>query len=357
VNPEEARQRQVLGACPLPRVDGGGQVTLAHGEGGRETRRLIEECIWRLLPQTPLAGQGGDAARLPRPAGPLAFTTDSYVVTPLFFPGGDIGKLAVYGTVNDLAVMGAVPRWMSLAFIVEEGFPTSDLESILRSIAAAATRAEVEIVTGDTKVVPRGAADGIYLNTAGVGDLVEPIPPGPRQIQPGDQLIVSGPIGRHGLAILAARESLGFEPAPQSDCAPVTGLFRALRSAGVSFRAARDATRGGLAAVCQEWARDSRTTLCLQESRIPVSDEVRGATELLGLDPVFLANEGTVVLAVEPGQVNGALQILQASEQGRQAAVIGEVRPRQSVPVVVMGPMGRERVLEEPAGAPLPRIC
>jgi hydrogenase expression/formation protein HypE len=294
---------------------------------------------------------------LPQPTGPLAFTTDSYVVTPLFFPGGDIGELAVYGTVNDLAVMGAVPRWLSLAFIVEEGFPMSDLESILRSIATAANRAEVEIVTGDTKVVPRGAADGIYLNTAGVGEFVEPIPPGPEQIQPGDQLVVSGPIGRHGLAILAARENLGFDPAPQSDCAPVTGLFRALRGAGVTFRAARDATRGGVAAVCHEWARDSRTTLCLQESQIPVSDEVRGATELLGLDPLFLANEGTVVFAVEPGHVAEMLRVLRAIDLGRQATVIGDVRPRQSVPVVVAGRLGRERVLEEPAGAPLPRIC
>ena len=239
------------GACPLPRDSDGRQVTLAHGEGGRETRRLIENCIWRLLPRTRYSGQGGDAARLPRPDGALAFTTDSYVVTPLFFPGGDIGELAVYGTVNDLAVMGAVPLWLSLAFIVEEGFPMSDLEAILQSIAAAATRTEVEIVTGDTKVVPRGAADGIYLNTSGVGVFVEPIPPGPDQIQPGDMLVVSGPIGRHGLAILAARENLGFEPAPLSDCAPVTDLFRAVRSAGVQYRAARDATRGG-------WRRSAR---------------------------------------------------------------------------------------------------
>lgn len=233
----------------------------------------------------------------------------------------------------------------------------SDLEAILRSIAAAATRTEVEIVTGDTKVVPRGAADGIYLNTAGVGVFVEPIPPGPTQIQPGDRLVVSGPIGRHGLAILAARENLGFEPAPQSDCAPVTGLFRALRAAGVPYRAARDATRGGVAAVCQEWARASRTTICLRESALPLSDEVRGATELLGLDPLFLANEGNVTWAVPPEHLTDLLRVLQGTELGRQAAVIGEVRPHQSVSVVVSGRMGRERVLEEPGGAPLPRIC
>jgi len=343
--------------CPLPRDVDGRQVTLAHGEGGRETRRLIEHSIWRLLPRTPLSGQGGDAARLPRPGGPLAFTTDSYVVTPLFFPGGDIGELAVYGTVNDLAVMGAVPLWLSLAFIVEEGFPISDFETIVRSIAAAATRAEVEIVTGDTKVVPRGAADGIYLNTAGVGEFVEPIPPGPERIQPGDQLVVSGPIGRHGLAILAARENLGFEPAPRSDCAPVSELFRALRAAGVPYRAARDATRGGVAAVCHEWARASRTTVCLRESQLPLSDEVRGASELLGLDPLFLANEGTVTFAVSPEHLTDLLRVLRGTDLGRQAAVIGDVRPQQSVSVVVAGRMGRERVLEEPAGAPLPRIC
>lgn len=345
------------GACPLPRDSDGRQVTLAHGEGGRETRRLIENCIWKLLPRTRYSGQGGDAARLPRPDGALAFTTDSYVVTPLFFPGGDIGELAVYGTVNDLAVMGAVPLWLSLAFIVEEGFPMSDLEAILQSIAAAATRTEVEIVTGDTKVVPRGAADGIYLNTSGVGVFVEPIPPGPDQIQPGDMLVVSGPIGRHGLAILAARENLGFEPAPLSDCAPVTDLFRAVRSAGVQYRAARDATRGGVAAVCQEWARASRTTFCLRESALPLSDEVRGASELLGLDPLFLANEGNVTWAVPHKHLTELLRVLHGTDLGRQAAVIGEVRPHQSVSVVVAGRLGRERVLEEPSGVPLPRIC
>lgn len=354
---QDTSERLWPGACPRPREADGRQVTLAHGEGGRETRRLIEDCIWRLLPRTRFSGQGGDAARLPRPEGGLAFTTDSYVVTPLFFPGGDIGELAVYGTVNDLAVMGAVPLWLSLAFIVEEGFPMSHFEAILRSIAGAAHRTDVEIVTGDTKVVPRGAADGIYLNTAGVGVFVEPIPPDPAQIQPGDVLVVSGPIGRHGLAILAARENLGFDPAPQSDCAPVTELFRALRSAGVPYRAARDATRGGVAAVCQEWARASGTTLCLRESALPLSDEVRGACELLGLDPLFLANEGTVTWAVPPEHLPALLRVLHGTDLGRQASVIGEVRPRQSVPVVVTSRMGRERVLEEPSGAPLPRIC
>lgn len=352
-----SRQSPWTVACPMPRDAATGQVTLAHGEGGREMRRLIETRIWRMLPGANLAGQGEDAARLPHPAGPIAMTTDSFVVTPLFFPGGDIGQLAVFGTVNDLAVMGAIPRWLSLAFILEEGFPLADLDRVLASIASAAKSAGVVIVTGDTKVVPRGKADGVFINTTGLGEFVDPAHPGPAAIQPGDRLIVTGPIGQHGLAILSARENLGLEPPPQSDCGPVTAFFSALREAGLPPRAARDATRGGVAAVCHEWAQASGNTLRIEESDLPVSGEVRGACELLGLDPLFLANEGTAVLAVSDSQASASLQVLRSIPRGRNAAIIGEVRPRGVVPVVIGNQLGRERVLEEPSGAPMPRIC
>jgi len=345
------------GECPLPREAGTAELTLAHGEGGREMRRLIEDRIWHLLRESHLSGQGGDAARLPRPDGPIAMTTDSFVVTPLFFPGGDIGHLAVYGTVNDLAVMGAIPRWMSLAFILEEGFPLREFDRILKSIAAAAEVTQVRIVTGDTKVVPRGKADGVFINTTGIGEFATPAPPGPSAIEPGDLLIITGPIGRHGLAILAAREKLGFEPPPQSDCGPLIEVFRDLRDAGLCPRAARDATRGGVAAVCHEWAQASGTTLRIEESELPVSAEIRGACELLGLDPLFLANEGTAVLAVESALAIPTLQLLRSTRLGTNAAIIGEVRHRGVVPVVIGNRLGRERVLEEPTGAPMPRIC
>lgn len=352
--------------CPTDLGAASKQITLAHGEGGRLMRRLIREHIVPRLqancphtsePSNTALGDLADAARLTRLQGPIVFTTDSYVVTPLFFPGGDIGELAVNGTVNDLVVSGAIPRWLSLSFIAEEGLSLELLDRVLDSVARAARFAGVEIVTGDTKVVPKGAADRLFVTTSGLGELVEPAPPGPAALTPGDVLIVSGPIARHGIAILSARENLGFEPAPQSDCAPLTAAFAALRAVGCPVRAARDATRGGVAAVCHEWAEASRLTLTLEERQIPLTAEVRGACELLGLDPLFLANEGTMLLAVPPTHVNEMLQALATVDVSRNAAVIGSVCPRKLAPVTVCGMLGIERPLDEPEGMLLPRIC
>ena len=255
--------------CPVPHARHGAVVTLAHGEGGLLSRRLIQERIASRL-QSPLLDTTLDAATLPSVNGPLAMTTDSFVVSPLFFPGGDIGSLAVYGTANDLAVSGARPRWLSLSLIEEEGLPLATLERVLDSVSEAAGRAEVAIVTGDTKVVPRGAADGLFINTCGLGEMAIPTPPGPRALTPGDVLLVSGPIACHGIAVLEAREGLGFSPPPASDCAPLWPIVETLLQAGVAVRAMRDATRGGVAAVLHEWAAASGRSLMIEEAAVPV---------------------------------------------------------------------------------------
>ncbi len=340
-------------------------ITLAHGEGGRLTRRLIVEQILPAL-GNPLLSPLGDAAALPLsrlggsvslPSGRLAMTTDSFVVAPLLFPGGDIGKLAVYGTINDLAVSGARPRWMSLAMIIEEGLPMSTLRRVLASVAAAAQHVGVPVVTGDTKVVPRGAADGMFLNTTGIGELIDPAPPGAAALAVGDQLIISGPIGQHGMAVMCARENLGFDPPPMSDCGPLIDAVEALRAAQIPVRALRDATRGGLAAVLHEWAESCQLTMWIDEQQIPVGDDVRGACELLGLDAVHVANEGTMVIAVPEEFAEAALEALTSVPAGTSSARIGVVCERRLAPVTVRRGWGREIPLDEPAGAPLPRIC
>jgi hydrogenase expression/formation protein HypE len=341
--------------CPLPTRGEGASITLAHGEGGRLMRELLRNDILPPLANKLLATQG-DAAMLPRLDAPPVFTTDSFVVSPLFFPGGDIGSLAVYGTVNDLAVAGARPRWLSCSLILEEGFPLADLRRVLSSLAAAARSAGVLVVTGDTKVVPRGAADGLFINTAGVGELVFSMP-GPRELTVGDELVVSGPIGRHGMAVLAAREQLSFDPPLESDSAPLFPAVEALRLAGIPVKALRDATRGGVAAVLHEWAGACGHTLAVDSEQLPVSPGVRGACELLGLDPLHVACEGTMVVAVPPGASPAALESLQGVSVSTGAARIGEVVPQRIAPVVVSRALRRWAPLDEPLGAPLPRIC
>ncbi|PQO43935.1 hydrogenase expression/formation protein HypE [Blastopirellula marina] len=331
-------------------------VTLAHGEGGRAARRLIEERIVPRLKST-VAGELTDAATLPPLAGQPVMTTDSYVVSPIFFPGGDIGKLAVYGTANDLAVSGARPLWASLALILEEGLSMATLEQVLDSIAAAAESTGVQVVTGDTKVVPRGAADGIFVTTTGLGQLLNRAPAGPQSLQSGDRIIASGPIGRHGMAILAAREGLGFDPLPTSDCGSLWPAVKALHDAGCQVRAMRDATRGGAAGVLQEWAAACQRTMAIDEAAIPLAAEVRGACELLGLDPLHLANEGTMLVAASPEEESQVLETLRGAGGCAEATVIGQVVARSSVPVFVRRGRGVEIPLEEPQGMPLPRIC
>lgn len=343
-------------ACPTPDSADSDRITLAHGEGGRLTRRLIHE---RILPRLTngLLAPLGDAALLPRSDQRLAFTADSFVVSPLFFPGGDIGTMAVFGTVNDLAVAGAQPRWLSLSFILEEGLPLATFDAVLESVASAAARVGVAIVTGDTKVVPRGAADGMFVQTSGIGELIDPLPPGPAAILPGDELIVSGPIGRHGIAVLAAREQLALEPPPRSDCGPLLAAVGALRQAGVRVRALRDATRGGVAAVLHEWAAACGCTLTIEDRRIPVSPEVRGACELLGLDPLHVANEGTMLAAVARGESEKALAALAQLGETSAAAAIGTAVSAERATVLVKRALDRYQALAEPLGAPLPRIC
>ncbi len=342
-------------ACPLPTDVVGDRVLLAHGEGGAAMRRLIAEHIVPRLSDSPRPLD--DAVVLPRLDGLPVLTTDAFVVSPLFFPGGDIGSLSVFGTVNDLVVRGAEPLWLTLSLILEEGLPLAVLDRVLDSIAAAAKRCGVVVVTGDTKVVPRGAADGLFISTTGLGQLAERHPTGPTTIADGDVLLVSGPIGRHGIAVLAEREQLGFEPPPRSDCAPLTDVVRSLRSAGIQPRALRDATRGGVTAVLHEWARDCGRTLAIDETLIPLTADVRGACELLGLDPLHIANEGTLLAAVDRADAERALRAMQSVSGFERAAIIGSVRPRGIVPVVVRRGSSREQPLIEPTGAPLPRIC
>jgi hydrogenase expression/formation protein HypE len=342
--------------CPIVSHDEGDRITLAYGEGGRLSRKLIRERLLSRFGNDHLR-QLGDAALLPTKSGQIAFSTDAYTVTPLFFPGGDIGKLAVFGTVNDLAVSGAIPRWLSLSLVIEEGLVWSVLDRILDSVQAAATLANVSIVTGDTKVVPRGAVDQIFLTTSGIGEILLPAPVGPVGLQLDDVLIVSGPIGCHGAAVLCAREQLDFDPTPTSDCAPLTTPLVALHAAGLVPRAVRDATRGGVAAVLHEWADASHLTCVIDDASVPVGDEVRVICELLGLDPLNLANEGTFVLATPVGLVEQTLAVLGQHAVTARSAIIGRLHPRRIAPVTIVRAIGREVVLDEPSGSPLPRIC
>ncbi|WP_339730705.1 hydrogenase expression/formation protein HypE [uncultured Gimesia sp.] len=343
--------------CPVSIPTNADCVTLAHGEGGRLSRKLIQERIVQTLKNETLLALN-DAAQLPQVNGPLALTTDSFVVSPLFFPGGDIGSLAVYGTVNDLAVSGARPLWLTLSLIMEEGLPLVILDRVLESIAEAARQTGVQIVAGDTKVVPRGAADGLFINTAGVGELIAPIPPGAPALQEGDELIVSGSIGRHGIAILAVREELGLEPLPSSDCGSLLRPVEILREGiGNQIRCLRDATRGGVAAVLHEWAEASEMTLSIDERSLPVSPDVRGISELLGLDPLHIANEGTMVIAVKLGAGAEAVSLLQSLPESADARVIGVVKPRGIAAVTIRRTLGAEQPLDDPLGSPLPRIC
>ena len=342
--------------CPVPTGAATDRVMLAHGEGGRLMRQLIAQ---RILPKldNEFLRVAGDAALLPACRGALAMTTDSFVVSPLFFPGGDIGSLAVYGTVNDLAVVGAKPRWISLALILEEGLELATLECVLASVAAAAKRVGVPVVTGDTKVVPRGAADRLFINTTGIGEFIVTPPAGPQSLEDGDELIVTGPIGRHGMAVMVAREGLDFDPPPLSDSAPLFDAVSALQRAGIPLRALRDATRGGLGAVLHELAEASGKTLAIEERLVPVTAEVRGACELLGLDPIHVANEGTMLVAVPQEQSGRAIEVLRSIPETAQSICIGRVESRGLAAVVVERGARQRIPLDEPVGAPLPRIC
>ena len=340
--------------CPAPHPDRA-QVLLGHGGGGRLTQELIERVFLRHFESSVLRRQH-DGAVFDVGDQRVAFTTDSFVVRPLFFPGGDIGRLAVFGTVNDLVMCGARPAWLSVGFIIEEGLPLSVLERITQSMSAAAVEAGVQIVTGDTKVVDRGKGDGLYLNTTGLGL----IPPhgelGPERIRPGDAIVVSGDLGRHGVAILSVREGLQFESAIESDCAPLTGLLDALRGAGFELHCARDLTRGGLAAALNELAATAGVTMEIDEPAIPVGDAVRGACEILGLDPLEVANEGRCVVILPAASADQAVATLRQVPGGQGASRVGSVR-EGSPGVWGRGPLGSVRPITRPSGEQLPRIC
>ena len=298
-----------------------------------------------------------DAAVLPL-EGPVAFTTDTYVVQPLFFPGGDIGKLGVCGTVNDLATSGARPAYLSVGFILEEGLEVATLERVVASVADTARAAGVRVVTGDTKVVERSRGDGLYLNTSGVGSVRPGLRLGPSQVQPGDRIVVTGDIGRHGVAVMAARDGgFAFDGVLESDCAPLNAMVEDLLDGGLGLRCLRDLTRGGLGAALDEIASKRQVGLRLREREVPVLDAVEGACELLGLDPLFVANEGRMVAFVAPGDADRAVEVMRRHPDGANAAVVGEVVETHPGSVSVVGPLGTDRVLDLPLGEQLPRIC
>ncbi len=341
--------------CPLPKSDYT-EVVLAHGGGGRLSKQLLDQWILPCL-QNPVLQQLGDSALVDLGPLRLAFTTDSYTVTPLFFPGGDIGELAVYGTVNDLTVAGAEPRALSLALILEEGFPLEDLHRILKSIQRAAREAGVAIVTGDTKVVERGKGDGVYINTAGLGVVPRDRDLGAHRIRPGDHILINGPIGQHGLAILAARQDLFPEMDLQSDTAPLWPLVRTLYEAGIVPHAMRDPTRGGLGTTLSEIAKTTGLCMEIEEEAIPMQGEVRAACELMGLDPLYLANEGKCVVFSAPEKAELILETMRATPEGRESAIIGRVTDAHPGRVVLATTSGGVRLVEPLTGEPLPRIC
>lgn len=340
--------------CPVPHAPGD-QVLLAHGEGARHSRRLIRDLLVRAFSNEYLRPMG-DGAVLPSLDGSLVVSTDSYVVSPLFFPGGDIGSLAVHGTINDLSVCGAEPHYLTLSLILEEGLAMATLRRVVGSIAIAARNCGVSIVTGDTKVVPHGAADGLFVNTTGIGCLRAGVDLGPHRIKPGDRVLISGTIADHGIAILSAREGLGLDAAA-SDTASVHDLVKSLFDAGIDLHFLRDPTRGGVSAVMHEIAEAAKVSILLEESALPLSDAVRGACEILGLDPLYIANEGKIVAIVSPNQSQKALECLRQHPQGTRAAVIGEILPAVADAVIIRNAFGSMRVLDEPNGAMLPRIC
>src|SRR5579872_3413968 len=335
------------------------KITLSHGSGGKSTHNLIEG-VFAPAFSNPLLDQMDDAATftINGTGQRLAFTTDTYVVSPLFFPGGDIGKLAVHGTINDLSMAGAEPLYLSVGLILEEGFPIADLRKIIASMAAAATDAGVAIVTGDTKVVERGKADGVFINTAGVGIVRTHSLLGQTRLQPGDKVLLSGAVGDHGIAIMMARESLDIETDVQSDTAPLNSLVAALlEAAGDAVHCLKDPTRGGVATSLNEMALGSEVSVGLDEHTIPVHAGVRGACEILGLDPLTIANEGKLLAIIAPEKATKALEAMRSHPAGREAAIIGTVQSEPPGMVFLRTDIGGMRVLDMLVGDPLPRIC
>ena len=328
-------------------------ISLDYGSGGKKTARLIEKLIVPRL-DNPALRELGDGAIVDG-GEKLVFSTDSFVVSPLFFPGGDIGKLSVCGTVNDLSMCGAEPKYLSCSFIIEEGFPLSELERIVESMAAQCEKAGVQIVTGDTKVVERGRGDGIYINTAGIGVLRHPgLSPG--NIRPGDKVLVSGFVGDHGTAVMLARNQM-MQGDIASDCAALNGLTEAILSVAPGVRILRDPTRGGVATTLNEFVEGTALGIELEEARIPVRPQVQAACDMLGLDPLYCANEGKLLAVVDPTDTDKVLAAMRSHELGAHAAIIGEVTERYPGKLTLRTAFGGSRVLQKLSGAQLPRIC
>jgi hydrogenase expression/formation protein HypE len=342
-------------ACPIP-ISETQQVLLGHGSGGKLTAQLIERLIVPAFRNAALE-RLDDQAQLDAGGVRLAFTTDSYVVTPIFFPGGDIGELAVNGTVNDLAVGGARPLALSLALILEEGFPLADLERVIASARRAAARVGVPVVTGDTKVVPRGKGDGIFVNTSGIGVVPVGVALSAERVRPGDAILVSGTVGDHGVAILSRRSGLAFDGELASDTAPLHELVGALLATGADVHAMRDPTRGGLAATLVEIASRRGVGIDIDETRVPVRETVRGACEIFGLDPLLVANEGKLVAFVPDGEADRVLAAMRAHPLGAAAERIGQVTREHAGSVVGRTAIGGERLIDLPFAELLPRIC
>ncbi len=333
------------------------RITLDHGAGGLASQRLLDELI---LPRfrNPILAELDDAATLSLEKGRFALSTDAFTVSPLFFPGGDIGRLSVTGTINDVAMKGAVPLYLTVALVIEEGLPMETLEKVLSSMQEAAEEAGVLIAAGDTKVVPKGACDGLYVTTTGIGRIPEGIHVSARSARPGDQVLVSGTVGDHGIAVLGAREELSFTHAFPSDCGPLHRVVADLAvSCGEALHVLRDPTRGGLAATLNEIAAGSSVGITVHEERIPVKPLVASACEMMGYDPLSLANEGKFLVCIAPSRAEEALERMRKFPEAREAALIGEVHAEDPGTVILANSLGGRRILEPPEGEPFPRIC
>jgi len=331
------------------------KILLAHGSGGKLAHELVEKSFVKAF-ANPLLAKLDDSAAMDF-RGRLAFTTDSYVVSPIFFPGGDIGKLAVCGTVNDLAMSGAKPLYLSLAFIIEEGLPQDELNEIVGSVQKTAQEAGVEIVTGDTKVVHRGSADKLFINTAGIGIIPQGVDISGDKARPGDKVILSGTIGDHGIAVLSQREGLSFSTQLKSDCAPLGSLVAKMLEASPDIHCLRDPTRGGLATTLNELAKQSKVSVRIEEAKIPVREEVLAACEMLGFDPLYVANEGKLVAVVPAKDADRILKAMRENQYGTGAAIIGEVKAEHPGRVVMKTCLGASRIVDMLVGDLLPRIC
>ena len=332
------------------------KILLAHGSGGKLSHDLIQKVF---LPRflNPFLEPLDDSAKIINRDGPIAFTTDSYVVNPIFFPGGDIGKLAVFGTVNDLSMIGATPSYLSLSFIIEEGFPIELLKKVISSIKEAAEKAKVSIVTGDTKVVEHKAADQLFINTAGIGWVRPGIHLSGINAKPGDQILLSGYIGDHEIAILSQREGFKFQEMVKSDCAPLNDLAGRMLDTCPSIRCMRDPTRGGLATTLNEIASKSNVGIVIDEKKVPIRESVRGICELLGLDPLYLANEGKLIAICPPDEAELLLQTMKGHPLGRNAEIIGRVTDENPKKVILQTLIGGHRILDMLTGGQFPRIC